>query len=181
MSLSALPARPPLRPVELVEVDRSHRSVLENLGQLFRHDLSESYGLLPNDDGTFNNRPLDKFLAGEDPDRRAFLIKVAGRLGGFVLTMAAEGGGTAIDGFFVVRALRRSGVGREAALRTIALFPGRWWIGFQRYNPGVEAFWSDVAAAAAIGEWQMHDLLPAPQDRPPDTVVVFHSATPPPH
>jgi len=35
--------------------------VLENLGQLLRHDLSEAYGLLPNADGTFNNRHLDLF------------------------------------------------------------------------------------------------------------------------
>jgi predicted acetyltransferase len=164
-----------LRPVELLEVDRSHRAVLENLGQLYRHDLSEPYELLPNDDGTFNNRPLDRFLTADDPDRRAFLIKVAGRLGGFVLTMAAEGGGTAIDGFFVVRALRRGGVGREAALRTIALFPGRWWIGFQRYNPGLEAFWTGVAATVAGSAWEMHDLLPAPENRPPDTVVIFET------
>src|ERR1051325_3221668 len=106
----SLPPRPPSKPVELVSVARSHRAVLENLGQLFRHDLSEAYGLLPNDDGTFNNRPLDRFLTGDDPARRAWLIKVDDRLGGFVLTAAAEGGGTSIAGFFVVRALRRAGV-----------------------------------------------------------------------
>lgn len=45
--------------------------MLENLGQLFRHDLSESYGLLPNPDGagagwhTYDGPPAD----GRPPDR----------------------------------------------------------------------------------------------------------------
>jgi len=52
--------------------------VLENLGQLYRHDLSEAYGHLPNPDGTFNNRRLDLFLAGIDPALRAWLITAAG-------------------------------------------------------------------------------------------------------
>lgn len=82
------PPRPPSETVELVEVDRSHRAVLENLGQLYRHDLSEAYRHLPNQDGTFNNRRLDLFRT--DPERRAWLINVAGRLGGFVMTAPAD-------------------------------------------------------------------------------------------
>ena len=122
--------RPPADPVELVAVDRSHRAVLQNLGQLYRYDLSEPYRLLPTADGTFNNRRLDRFLAGVDPGRRVWLIRVAGALGGFVTTRPTEDGGTSIDDFFVVRALRRSGVGTNAARQVIAMFPGRWSIGF---------------------------------------------------
>jgi predicted acetyltransferase len=166
------PPRPPAHPVELKPVDRSHRAVLGNLGQLFRHDLSEFYGHLPNDDGTFNDRQLDRFLTGLDPHRRAYLITVAGRTAGFVLTAEAEGGGSTITGFFVVRALRRTGVGREAAVQTIRLFPGRWRIGFQRYNPGVTAFWSRVAAEVAGDKWEIYDG-PVPDTRPPDTFVEF--------
>ena len=164
--------RPPSSPVALVPVDRSHRAVLGNLGQLFRHDLSEPYGLLPNDDGTFNDRQLDLFLAGQDPSRRAWLITAAGRTAGLVMTVAAEGGGTSINGFFVVRALRRTGVGSAAAAQVIALIPGRWQIGFQRYNPGAEAFWSRVATRAAGAAWAIHDG-PAFGTRPPDTFITF--------
>src|SRR5215813_7854965 len=99
------PPRPPSRPVELIPVDRSHRAVLENLGQLYRHDLSEAYGHLPNPDGTFNNRRLDLFLAGIDPALRAWLITAAGSVCGFVMTAPANGGGTSISDFFIVRAV----------------------------------------------------------------------------
>jgi predicted acetyltransferase len=167
-----LPARPPSTPVALVPVDRSDRAVLENLGQLYRYDLSESYGLLPNPDGTFNNRRLDEFWTGADPERRAWLITAAGRLAGFVMTRPMEDGAMAICDFFVVRALRRTGVGREAARLTIATFGGPWRIAFQRYNPGVERFWSQVATDAVGDAWMMEDDEPV-EGRPPDTWIRF--------
>ncbi len=166
------PARPPSGPVELVPVDRSHRAVLENLGQLYRHDLSEAYGHLPNPDGTFNNRRLDLFRT--DPLRRAWLINVAGGLGGFVMTAPADAG-TTISDFFVVRALRRTGVGRQAARQVIAMFPGRWSIGFQTYNPGAQRFWSQVASEAAGDAWRSYDDPPV-DGRPPDTWITFQTS-----
>ncbi|MFF5288378.1 GNAT family N-acetyltransferase [Paractinoplanes globisporus] len=169
------PARPLSRPVTLVAVDRSHRAVLSNLGQLYRHDLSEAYGHLPNDDGTFNDRQMDRFLAGVDPQHHTWLITVAGKTAGFVMTLPAKDGGNSISGFFVVRALRRTGVGREAALQAIAMFPGRWSIAFQRYNPGVESFWSRVATDVVGDRWNMHDG-PVPENRPPDTWITFTTA-----
>jgi predicted acetyltransferase len=140
--------RPPSGPVVLVPANRSDRAVLENLGQLYRHDLSEAYGHLPNADGTFNNRRLDSFRTGVDPEHRAWLITVAGKLGGFVMTKPADDGATSIADFFVVRALRRTRVGQEAARLAIAQYPGRWRIGFQSYNPGAPRFWSLVATDA---------------------------------
>jgi predicted acetyltransferase len=165
------PARPPSEPVVLVPADRSDRAVLENLGQLYRHDLSESYGLLPNADGTFNNRHLDEFRTGADPEGRAWLIMADSRLAGFVMTGRMDGAMT-IQDFFVVRALRRTGVGREAARLTIATFSGPWWIAFQRYNPGTERFWSQVATDAVGDAWTIEDDEPV-EGRPPDTWIRF--------
>jgi predicted acetyltransferase len=169
----SVPPRPPSEPVELVRVGRSDRAVLENLGQLYRHDLSESYGLLPNPDGTFNNRGLDEFRAGTDSNSRAWLIKAAGSLGGFVMIRPYDGA-TTISDFFVVRALRRTGVGREAARLVLRQVPGRWRIGFQRYNPGVERFWSQVATEAVGEAWTMQDDPPV-EGRPPDTWISFET------
>lgn len=167
--------RPPSEPVELISLDRSHRAVLENLGQLYRYDLSEAYRHLPNPDGTFNNRRLDRFLAGIDSEHRAWLITVAGALGGFVMTAPADTGGISISDFFIVRALRRTGVGREAAGRVIAMIPGRWSIGYQSYNPGAQRFWSQVASDAVGDKWATHDDPPAEGRRPPDTWITFQT------
>jgi predicted acetyltransferase len=170
----SVPPRPSSRPVELISVDRTHRAVLQNLGQLYRYDLSEPYGHVPNPDGTFNNRRLDLFLADTDPQVRAWLITAAGAIGGFAMAAPAPGRGMTIYDFFVVRALRRTGVGREAARQVIAMFPGKWSIGFQVYNPGAQRFWSQAATDAAEDRWSMYDD-PAPANRPPDTWITFRT------
>ncbi|GAB3595577.1 hypothetical protein GCM10027446_21080 [Angustibacter peucedani] len=170
------PARPVALPVQLVEVDRSHRAVLQHLGQLYRHDLSESRAHLPNADGTFNNRTLDQFLTGADPEHRAWLVQVPAGLGGFVMTDVGEDGVRSVADFFVVRALRRSGTGREVARQLLEMFPGRWRIGFQRYNPGVEAFWTAVATEAVGDTWELRDEDPV-EGRPPDTFLTFTTTT----
>lgn len=173
---SLLPPRPAPSPVELIPVGRSHRAVLENLGQLYRHDLSGPYGTVPNPDGTFNNRRLDLFLAEADPAARAWLITAAGSLGGFVMTAPADDGGRSISDFFIVRALRRSGVGREAARQVIAMAPGPWRIAFQVYNPGAQRFWSQVATDAAGDRWAMHNDPPGQQDTwKVDTWITFQT------
>jgi predicted acetyltransferase len=148
--------------------------VLENLSHLYRYDLSEPYQDLPNPDGTFSNRRLDLFLAGIDPARRAWLITAAGSLCGLVMTAPADGSGTSISDFFIVRALRRSGVGREAARQVIAMTPGRWSIAFQSYNPGAQRFWSQVARDAVGDQSATHDDPPA-AGRPPDTWITFQT------
>jgi len=38
--------------------------------------------------------------------------------------------------FFVVRAVRRTGIGRAAAVELLGRYPGRWEIPFQEENPG---------------------------------------------
>jgi predicted acetyltransferase len=166
------PPRPPSHPVDLKPLERGDRAVLDHLGQLYRYDLSDAYGLLPNADGSFNFRELDRFRLADDPKRRGWLITAAGRTAGFVLTAPAGNDGTSIAAFFVVRALRRTGVGREAAVRVINQIPGSWEIGFQRYNDGVEAFWSRVATDVAGDQWEIHDG-PVPENRPPDTFITF--------
>ena len=166
------PARPATSPVVLVPVTRSDRAVLSNLGQLYRHDLSEALGHLPNDDGTFNNRRLDAFFVGADPGHEARLITVAGRTGGFVLTGVEPDGTRVLSDFFVVRALRRTGVGRAAAVAAFTAYRGPWVVAFQDYNPGARAFWEGVADLVAEGDWHTeHRGVPGKPELPPDTWI----------
>jgi len=169
-SLVPGPPRPPVTPVELVPLTRSDRAVLSNLGQLYRHDLSEGMALLPNRDGTFNNRRLDAFFVADDPSAQGWLIRVAGQTAGFVLTRADGTGGQVLGDFFVVRALRRSGVGLTAATAVLRATPGRWTLGFQDYNPGARSFWTRVATAVAGDRWTLeHRPVPGKPELPPDS------------
>lgn len=62
--------------------------------------------------------------------------------------------------------------GAEASAFGSSPFPGRWRIGFQRYNPGVEMFWSTAATQVSGTTWEIHDG-PAAEARPPDALISF--------
>ncbi|MDK1476782.1 GNAT family N-acetyltransferase [Streptomyces sp. 549] len=146
-------------PVTLHPATGQHaRRTVENLAQLYRHDLSEFTGQLPAADGTFRFGPLPSFF--DAPDRRAYLIRAADQLAGFALTrrmderVGPDGDQrTSLSAFFVVRALRGHGVGRRAALYLLSGRPGPWGIAYQEANPGAARFWRQVAADAAGTAW----------------------------
>jgi predicted acetyltransferase len=175
--VSPVTSRPPplpSAPVELVAVTRAARGVLTRLGQLFRYDLSASYRLPPNPDGTFNDRQTDLFLAGED-GHRAWLVYAGGHLAGYTITRSTDGGGRGIAAFLVVAAFRRSGVGRAAAAQVLADAPGRWHIAFQDYNPGARPFWQHVATDAVGPAWRTYDDAPR-EGRPADSWITFDTS-----
>jgi len=127
------------------------RPVVERLWQLYRHDLSEFRGSLPAADGLFPLRLLLPYL--DDPDRRTYLIEDGGPPLGFAFVSRLAEGPLLMSEFFVVRAARRTGVGRAAALEVLGCHPGRWEIPFQEENPGAARFWRGVAAAVAGDTW----------------------------
>ena len=78
---------------------------------------------------------------------------------------------------FVVRAVRRLGVGRTAALHTLAGHGGRWEVAFQEENHGAARFWRRVAddAVSELGARTREQLRPVPgkPQVPPDTWLVL--------
>ncbi|WP_141711771.1 GNAT family N-acetyltransferase [Jiangella alba] len=89
-------------------------------------------GDLPGPDGLFEFPRLSRFFA--DDDHRAFLIHSHGQLAGFCLVRPFDDGASFIHAFFVVRALRRHGVGLAAATELLRSGGGRWVIAFVEQN-----------------------------------------------
>ncbi|HEX6335870.1 MAG TPA: GNAT family N-acetyltransferase [Jiangellaceae bacterium] len=165
-----------LAPVMVREVGEESRAIVERLAQLERHDLSEFRGTVPNADGVYEIRWLPSFF--EDPERRAYLIECDGALAGFALTRPLDGGATSLTAFFVVRALRRRGVGHRAALDLLRQRPGKWGIAFQEENPSAARFWRRVATDAVGSDW-VEEPRPVPDkpDLPPDIWVFLDSSS----
>ncbi|MGK5629932.1 GNAT family N-acetyltransferase [Streptomyces sp. URMC 123] len=154
------------------------RPVIERLAQLYRHDLSEFLGHLPAADGTFGFGGLSLFF--DEPEREALLIQYGSASAGFVLTQPMPEGSTSISAFFVVRALRRRGVGRQAALRLLRSRPGAWAIAFQEANAGAARFWRGVATAAVGSAWHEETRPvppPAPASLPEDHWILLNTET----
>jgi predicted acetyltransferase len=167
-------ARPPrltIRPTTPAD-----RLVLERLWLLFRHDMSEISGSLPDASGQFRRERLD--AAFTDPGWRGLLAHLEEPDGvpaspvGFALVRGLDGPSRVLSSFFVVRGARRSGVGRELAAQVLASFPGRWEIAFQDANLPAVHFWRAVAADAVGQAWtEEHRAVPRRPDLPPDTWI----------
>lgn len=137
--------------IALRPADASMRAVVERLGQLERHDLSQFTGDQPGPDGEFEFPRLSRFFT--DADHHAFLIHADGQLAGFCLIRPFDDGASFIHAFFVVRALRRQGVGLAAAIELLRSRRGRWVIAFVEQNAPAARFWRQVATDVVGDNW----------------------------
>lgn len=130
--------------IEIVEAQKEHESILANLLELYIYDFSEILELPLGADGRFGYERLP--LYWQEPGRHPFLIKVNGHLAGFALVR--RGSQVSEDAevwdmaeFFVVRGLRRLGVGMQAAHEIWRKFPGKWEVRVMQKNQKALKFW----------------------------------------
>ena len=158
------------------------RCALERLWLLFRHDMSEWSGTLPNPDGTFRSERLESALT--DPDWAAYLfLSSAGgeqRPVGFAFVRGLAGPTRVLNSFFVVRGVRRGGVGLRAVAEVLARHPGAWEVAFQDANPPAVRFWHRVAGQVAGEAWtEERRPVPGKPEVPPDVWISFTVAADP--
>jgi len=156
--------------VMLVPVDAASRPVLEHLGQLYLHDLSNLSGDRPDALGCFDFPRLERF--GTDPDHHGYLIHHEGRVAGFCLVRPFDDGTTFLHAFFVLRGLRGGGVGARAAAELLALHPGPWSIAYLDENAEAARFWPRVATRAVGDAWSV-SRRPSPDGAHTFTVISF--------
>ncbi|MGA9669702.1 MAG: GNAT family N-acetyltransferase [Terracidiphilus sp.] len=136
--------------IELVPAAPDQQSVIANLLQLYLHDFSEFYPLELGNDGRFLYPNLHLYWS--EPDRHPFLVKVNGKLAGFVLIKKCTGVAESdvvwdIAEFFILRAYRRQGVGARVAHEIWKKFPGPWEVRVMRSNRNAEEFWLQVVTS----------------------------------
>jgi predicted acetyltransferase len=134
----------------------SDAALLSNLLELYIHDLSEAFPDIElGPDGRFGYSKLPGYWT--EPERRfAFLITCDSRTVGFAL--ATLGSPVSDDPdvfdvaeFFVLRAYRRSGVGRKAALLLWNRLRGSWTVRVSGGNAGACVFWRRIIAEYTNG------------------------------
>ncbi len=143
--------------VSLQVATESDAAVLANLLELYVHDMSEVFpGVEVGADGRFGYHRLPLYWS--EPGRRfAFLIRCKGKLAGFILAMrgspySEDPDVLDIAEFFVLRGLRRSGVGARAAGLLWNHLPGRWTVRVSEGNSGAVPFWARVIAEYTGGQ-----------------------------
>lgn len=139
--------------IDLRRLPSEDKPVLRNLVELYMYDFSELSDRDESDHGLFGYRYLDHYWT--EPDRHPFLIRVEGKLAGFVLVRSRRrddaGFESSIAEFFVMRKYRRRGVGRIAARRVFDMFPGRWEVTQLNDNVAARSFWRGVIAGYTGG------------------------------
>lgn len=145
--------------VEVVEASRADAPVLENLLSLYVHDWSEVFGTTPEPDGRYVYARLPLYF--EEPGRSALRIHVDGSLAGFALVSSGSVVHEApevrdLSEFFVVRGLRRRGIGSRAASAVFRRFPGPWEVRALDRNRGAGLFWARAIAAHTGGAFEEH-------------------------
>ncbi|MBB4940519.1 aryl-alcohol dehydrogenase-like predicted oxidoreductase/predicted acetyltransferase [Streptosporangium album] len=148
------------------------RPVVERLWLMFRHDLSEFRGVLPNSDGTFRSDRLQAAFA--DADWAPYLVTSGERPVGFAVVRGLTGPTRVLNSFFVARGARRAGIGLRAVREVLAQHPGPWEVAFQDHNPAAVHFWRRVATEVAGRAWT-EERRPVPDrpELPPDVWISF--------
>ena len=150
------------------------RPTVERLWLMFRHDLSEFEGLLPNADGTFRDERLH--MAFSEPGWAPYLVMSGDRPAGFAFVRALAEPTRVLNSFFVVRGVRRTGIGLRAVREIVARHPGAWEIAFQDANVAAVRFWRRVATEIAGDAWtEERRPVPGRPDVPPDVWISFRS------
>jgi predicted acetyltransferase len=154
------------------------RPIVERLWLMFRHDLSEFSGQLPNPDGTFRSERVE--AAFTDPGRAAYLLLNDGRPAGLALIRGLTSRTRTLNSFFVVRAARRTGIGLRAVSDLVAQYPGPWQVAFQDANVTAVRFWRRVAREISGSAWtEERRAVPGRPDLPPDIWISFEANGPP--
>jgi len=140
--------------IRVIPASPDDRGTLRNLMQLYLHDFSEVLQYAPDRDGTFRYPHFDAYWI--DEWRKPFLITADGDIAGFAFvrtTSVVTGSADVTDmaEFFIVRGLRRHGVGRRAAHLLFASFQGTWEIRVIEHYAAARTFWSAVVDDAAHG------------------------------
>ncbi|MGX1312300.1 putative acetyltransferase [Streptomyces calvus] len=149
------------------------RPVVERLWLMFRHDMSEFQGLLPDADGTFRSDRLHS--AFTEPGWAPYLAVTGDRPAGFAFVRGLDGPTRVMNSFFVARGARRSGTGLRMAREVVARHPGAWDIAFQDANSAAVRFWRRVATTVAGEAWtEEHRAVPNRPDLPPDVWISFN-------
>ncbi|GAA0473477.1 hypothetical protein GCM10010361_42180 [Streptomyces olivaceiscleroticus] len=130
---------------------------------------------MPSTDGTFRSDRL--YAAFSSADWAPYLFTRHERPIGLALVRGLEGPTRVLSSFFVVRGVRRTGIGLRAAEEVIARHPGPWEVAFQDDNTAAVRFWRRVASEVAGVAWtEEHRDVPGRPGLPPDSWISFDTS-----
>jgi predicted acetyltransferase len=141
--------------------DAVERPIIRHLMELYLYDFSEYDQADVGPSGLYEYPYLDHYWV--EPERSPFLVRVDGKLAGFILVTQDNYLTVAKDcwvmaEFFIMRKYRRQGIGAFAAWCIFDRFPGAWQVGQIIENEPATAFWRKVIARYTHNDFMEHIL-----------------------
>ncbi len=141
--------------IEVQPASLEDKVILRNLMELYAYDFSEFDQCDVDAHGLFGYNRLDHYWI--ESGRYPFLIRVVGKLAGFVLVRTLDESITSprhsIAEFFILRKYRRQGIGRVAAHQIFDMFPGQWSVAQIENNQPAQSFWRKVISEYTQGNF----------------------------
>ena len=121
------------------------KPLLRNLLELYAYDFTEFDNSDISEYGEYGYQRLDCYWY--ENGRRAFLIRVRGKIAGFILVRELELEATAYNSvaeFFILKKYRKQHIGMEAAKTVFAQIRGNWLVPVMSMNEPAQIFWEKV-------------------------------------
>jgi len=117
------------------QVDRSSEALVNNLLDLYMYDMSEWFGVAPDDEGRFGYIAFDHF----ETNKPVYVAFEGEQPAGFALvTTESE---HEIEEFFLIRRYRHRGIAQQFARHLWTQHPGEWIIRVLEDNLPAVPFW----------------------------------------
>ena len=138
--------------IEKIEYDK--KLILTHLMELYIYEFSEYKNTDVNEFGLYGYERLDHYWT--DNDRYPYLIRVDGKIAGFVLVRRLDNSESKVHQysiaiFFVLKKYRKKSVGKEVAFKIFDQFTGEWLVFQLKENKIATKFWRSVISEYSKG------------------------------
>ena len=128
--------------------------VIQNMARFYVYDRTRYMGWECPEDGLFECIDFKHYF--ENPDKKAFLIRVANEIAGFVLLdkiHLLEPVDWNMGEFFILAKFQGKGIGSKVAQEIFKIHPGKWSVAVMPENIKAVNFWRKIITNVSGGNY----------------------------
>jgi len=149
-----------MKSIQIIPATLSDYHIIQNLARFYVYDRSGFMGWGCEADGMFECIDFKHYF--ENPEEKAFLIKVADELAGFVLIDKGYLGTASLNSkssywnigeFFIIAKFQGTGVASFVAKEIFRMFSGNWSVAIMPKNIKALKFWRKIIEDVSNGDY----------------------------
>ncbi len=132
--------------IKLKKIESKDKIVLNNLFQLYMHDITGSLPMEVNEHGLFEYNEIDYYF-NKETKRFAYFIKADNQLAGFALidddfmVLDKKDNNYDFSEMFILNSYKNKGIGKIAAEKIFDMHQGNWEVKPVPRSEGAKRFW----------------------------------------